>query len=671
MSTPFKSRPESIPEKQRLFYPPKSLSTNAVIKSMDDYNRLYRESIDNPIEFWGRQAKENISWFKKWDQVLEYDFANLGEKDEPYVKYFSGAELNVAYNCLDRHLTSEKRNKAAIIWQGDNQHERRTLTYQQLYTEVCRFANVLLKHGVKKGDRVVIYLPMVPELAIAMLGCARIGAVHSVVFSAFSANALKSRIIDCDAKIVVTADIGVRARKIINLKEKVDTALKDCRGVGKTIVYQRGDGRANMKPGRDLWWHDETDADNISGDCEPVSMAAEDPLFLLYTSGSTGKPKGVLHTTAGYLLYVHLTFKLIFDIKDTDIYWCTADIGWITGHSYIVYGPLSNGATSLMFEGAPTCPAPDRFWRIIEDYKVNILYTAPTVIRALMRYGDSWPNRHDLSSLRILGTVGEPINPEAWLWYYRVIGQQRCPVIDTWWQTETGGIMITPLAAASPTKPGSATKPFFGVEAEVLRDDGSRAAVDECGALVITKPWPGMIRAIHGDHNNQRLKDVYFGAFPQKYLSGDRCRIDKDGFFWLMGRDDDVINVSAHRLATAEIENVLVSDDAVAEAAVVGIPHPIKGQAIYCYVTLNQEYEPSEPLKKSLIARIRNEISPIATPDGIQFTDSLPKTRSGKIMRRILRKIASGKFESLGDTSTLADSTVIDSLIKWRQNINA
>lgn len=658
---------ESVMREERIYHPPKELSRNAYIKSMEEYERLYKESIDNPEGFWARQAEENIVWFKKWDKVLEYDFSKIGEVEGPYLKFFQGGRLNISYNCLDRHLNSWRRNKAAIIWQGEDEGEKRTLTYQQLHTQVCRFANILKKHGIKKGTVVTIFLPMIPELPIAMLACARIGAIHSVVFSAFSADALKHRILDCNSRMVITSDVGFHGGKVIDLKSKVDKALNDCKEVAKVIVYNLGNSKADMRPGRDLWWHAEMNAPGITDRCDPVEMDSEDPLFILYTSGSTGKPKGVLHTTAGYLLHANLSFRCIFDVKDEDIFWCTADIGWVTGHSYIVYGPLSNGATALMYEGVLTHPKPDRLWKIIEDNKVNIFYTAPTAIRALMRLGDEWPNKHDLASIRILGTVGEPINPEAWIWYYHIIGKKRCPVLDTWWQTETGGIMITPLAGAIPTKPGSASRPFFGVDPEILRHDGSVADVNEGGCLVIKRPWPGMIRGVYGDKKNELIKKVYFSRFPGKYFTGDGCRIDEDRFYWLMGRIDDVINVSGHRLATAEIESALVSYGAVAEAAVVGFPHDIKGQGIYCFVTLKQGCEPSASLKKTLIGHVRKEISPIATPDKIQFSDALPKTRSGKIMRRILRKIAEGEIEAIGDTTTLADPTVVESLIKGRE----
>lgn len=653
----------SIMKEERVFYPPKELSKNAYIKSYKDYEKLYQESIENPEKFWEIQAKENIKWFFIGKKVLEYNFSKIGEVEEPYLRFFSDWKLNVSHNCIDRHLNTWRRNKAAIIWQGEDDSEKQTLTYQQLHTEVCKFANVLKKHGVKKGTVVTIFLPMIPQLPIAMLACARIGAIHSVVFSAFGSSALKDRILDCDSKIVITADIGFHGGRIIDLKSKTDEALHECGGVERVIVFNRGNTKIDMKPGRDLWWHEEINSCDISDKCKSEEMNSEDPLFILYTSGSTGKPKGVLHTTGGYLLYTHITSKWIFDLKETDIYWCTADIGWITGHSYVVYGPLSNGATSFMFEGIPTYPKPNRFWKIIEDYKVNIFYTAPTAIRALIRLGDEWPNARDLSSLRILGTVGEPINPEAWIWYYRVIGRERCPIIDTWWQTETGGILITPLPGAIPTKPGSASKPFFGVVPEVLREDGSLVDINEGGILVIKKPWPGMIRGVFGDKKNSLIKKVYFSMFEDKYFTGDGCKVDEDGFYWLMGRIDDVINVSAHRFCTAEIESAFVSHESVAEAAVVGFPHEIKGQGIYCFIILKRGYKPSDLLRRTLVGHVRKLISPIATPDIIQFTNGLPKTRSGKIMRRILKKIASGEIDQIGDTTTLADPSIVDSLI--------
>ncbi|HEX8949812.1 MAG TPA: acetate--CoA ligase, partial [Dissulfurispiraceae bacterium] len=575
-----------------------------------------------------------------------------------------GGKLNVSYNCLDRHVNSPTRNKAAIIWEADG-GEYRTFTYQQLYMEVNRFANVLKKHGVKKGDRVTIYLPMIPELVISMLACSRIGAIHSIVFGGFSSQALRDRIQDCKAKLVITADRGMRGGRQVPLKANCDSALQECPTVEKVIVVKRTDG-IDMEPKRDLWWHEEMAASDIANYCEPEQMDAEDPLFILYTSGSTGKPKGVLHTTGGYLLYVHMTFKWIFDYHDEDIHFCTADIGWVTGHSYITYGPLSAGATSLMFEGIPTYPNPGRFWDICDKHKVSIFYTAPTAIRALMREGEQWVNNHDLSSLRILGTVGEPINPEAWMWYHVNVGKEKLPIVDTWWQTETGGILITPLPGAMTLKPGSATRPFPGVVPKVLKDDGSPAGANEGGKLVIEKPWPGMLRGTYGDPENKRMKEVYFSMFAGKYFTGDGARVDEDGDFWLMGRIDDVINVSGHRLGTAEVESALVSHETVAEAAVVGYPHDIKGEGIYVYVTLKEGHQPSDELKKILIGHVRSVIGPIASPDKLQFAPGLPKTRSGKIMRRILRKIAHGDVENLGDTSTLADPTVVNDLLKGR-----
>lgn len=660
------SKITSLSSKQITFDPPKELREQANLKSIEEYEKMYRESIYDPEKFWAEQAKEHIDWFVKWDKVLEYDFSQIGDIKKPYVKFFKGAKLNVTHNCLDRHLNSWKRNKAAIIWQGENELEKNTLTYQQLHTQVCRFANVLKKHGIKKGTVVTIFLPMISELVIAMLACARIGAIHSVVFSAFSANALKNRILDCDSKMVITADIGFHGGRIVDLKSKTDEALYVCDDVEKVIVFNRGDAKVNMIPGRDFWWHEEINNHDISDNCQPEILDAEDPLFVLYTSGSTGKPKGVLHTCGGYILYSHITYKYIFDNKDTDIYWCSADIGWITGHSYVVYGPLSNGATTLMFEGIPTYPEPDRYWKIIEDYKVNVLYTAPTAIRALMKLGNKWPNKHNLSSLRILGSVGEPINREAWLWYYDIIGKKRCPIMDTWWQTETGGIMISALPGAISTKPGSASLPFFGIYPEILRENGSLADVDETGYLVIKKPWPGMIRGVYGDKKNELIKKNYFSMFPEKYFTGDGCKLDKDRFYWLMGRIDDVINVSGHRISTAEIESTISSHESVAETAVVGFPHDIKGQAIYCFVVLKNEYQPNPSLQKALIGHVSKEISPIAKPEIIQFCNALPKTRSGKIIRRILRSIAAGEEKKIGDVSTLADPSILEKLIKQR-----
>jgi len=574
----------SIMEETRKFSPPEELSKQAYIKSMAEYQKLYKRSIEDPEGFWG-ELGEQLDWYKKWDKVSE---SNLAEAD---IKWFKGGKLNVTYNCLDRHLNTWRKNKAALVWEGEPVGETRIYTYQTLHTEVCKFANVLKKLGVKKGDRVSIYLPMIPELPIAMLACARIGAIHSIVFGGFSAEALRDRILDCGCTMLVTCDAGYRSGKVVPTKGNADAALKQCPDVKSVVVVNRSGAQVEMVEGRDAWWDELMGADDISPVCEPEVMDAEDPLFILYTSGSTGKPKGVLHTQAGYLLYVMQTFKWIFDCKDEDTFWCTADIGWVTGHSYIVYGPLAAGATSVMFEGVPNYPKPDRFWDIVEKYKVNIFYTAPTAIRAIAKDGDDWVEKHDLSSLRILGTVGEPINPEAWMWYYNKIGQGRCPIVDTWWQTETGGILITPLPGAMPIKPGSATLPFPGVAAKIVREDGTECDVNEGGLLLITQPWPGMMRGVYGPGGHERFKETYFTRFPGTYLTGDGARKDEDGYYWLMGRVDDVINVSGHRLGTAEVESALVSHPSVAESAVVGYPHDIKGEGIYAYVTLNTGQE--------------------------------------------------------------------------------
>lgn len=654
---------ESHLQETREFKPSKEFSQKAKISSLDEYEKLYKQSIENPEKFWAEQAEKNLHWFKKWDSVLSYNFESIGNKEAPYVEFFKGGKINVSYNCLDRHLAS-RGNKTAIIWQGEKEEDKLKLSYKELHKKVCLFANLLKSKGVKKGTAVTIYMPMIPELVVAMLACTRLGAIHSIVFSAFSAEALKNRINDCAAEIVITADLSSHAGKMINLKEKVDQALLGCPTIKHSIVYRRNRNEQTLNSAKDVDW--EEALKNQAKDCPAAELDSEDPLFILYTSGSTGKPKGVMHTNAGYLLYTHLTTKYIFDLREDDIYWCTADIGWITGHSYMCYGPLSNGATVMMFEGVPTYPEPDRFWKIVEDYKVNIFYTAPTAIRALMRLGEEWPNKHDLSSLRLLGTVGEPINPEAWIWYHRVIGKEKCPIVDTWWQTETAGILITTLPGAMTTKPGSAGKPFFGIVPMICKSDGSSAEVNEGGSLCITKPWPGMLRGVYGDTKNELIKKVYFSNFPGKYFSGDGCRLDKDGYYWLLGRIDDVINVSAHRFATAEIESSLVSHHCVAEAAVVGCPHETKGQGIYCFVTLKKEFEPSDALAKELIKHVREDISPIATPEKIHFAPALPKTRSGKIMRRILRKIAEGDLSNIGDTSTLADPSVVESLLEGR-----
>lgn len=652
-----KSTITSVSLENRVFPVPDRVRQKAYIKSREEYEKLWKKSIEDPEGFWSEKALEVVEFFKKWDKVLDYTF------DDPIrIEWFKGAKLNVSYNCLDKHLKTERKNKRAIVWVGEPAGDERVFTYEQLHKEVCKFANVLKKLGIKKGDRVCIYLPMIPELPIAMLACARIGAIHSIVFGGFSADSLKDRILDSKARLLITSDGSFRSGKNIPLKKNADTAIKETPTIEQMIVVKRTGIDVEMKEGRDLWWHDLMK--DASDNCPPEEMDAEDPLFILYTSGSTGKPKGVLHTTAGYNVYVALTFKYIFDYHDDDIFWCTADIGWVTGHSYIVYGPLTVGATSLMFEGVPSYPKPDRFWEIVEKYKVTIFYTAPTAIRAIAREGNEWPAKHDLSSLRILGTVGEPINPEAWIWYYEQIGKSRCPIVDTWWQTETGGILITPLPGAIDLKPGSATVPFFGVDPVVLREDGTPADVNEGGYLAIRKPWPGMMRTVYGQH--ERFKETYFSQFPGLYFTGDGARKDEDGYFWLMGRVDDVINVSGHRMGTAEIESALVSHPKVAEAAVVGMPHDIKGQGIYAFVTLKAGVEKSDELKKELVAHVRKEIGPIATPDVIQFADALPKTRSGKIMRRILRKIAANDVEQLGDTTTLADPTVVDVLVKER-----
>ncbi len=641
----------SMSEDKQIYEPSDAVKLKAYIKNLDEYQKLYQRSTKDLEGFWGECA-DQLDWYKKWDKVLEWDFT------KPEVKWFLGGKLNASYNCLDRHLNSWRSNKVALIWQGEPLEENRFFTYQQLHYHVCKFANVLRKFGVKKGDRVSIYLPMIPELPIAMLACARIGAIHSVVFGGFSSEALRDRINDCGSKILITADGYYRNGRIVQNKVSADDALKDCPGVEKVVVVRRLGIDVPFTKERDVWWHEEMAKDDVGLASEPVAMDAEDILFILYTSGSTGKPKGVIHTTGGYLLFVLQTLKWVFDIKDEDVFFCTADIGWVTGHSYVVYGPLALGATSLMFEGVPTYPKPDRFWEIVERYKVSVFYTAPTAIRALMREGDEWVKKRGISSLRILGSVGEPINPEAWRWYFKNVGQERCPIMDTWWQTETGGFLISPLPI-TPLKPGSATFPFPGVVPKVLRENGSECQLEEGGSLVISQPWPGMLRGFWNDTERKRFKETYFSVFPGHYFTGDGAKKDEDGYFWLMGRIDDVINVSGHRIGTAEVESALVLHPSVAEAAVIGIPHEVKGQGIYAFVTLKAGIKSSEELRKELLAHVRKVIGPIATPDKLQFADALPKTRSGKIMRRILRKIAEGKIEELGDTSTLTDPSVV------------
>lgn len=649
---------------ERLFPPDKEFSKRAHIKSLAQYRKIYKESIESPEVFWDKQARNELVWSQPWKKTLQWK--------APNAKWFVGGKLNVSVNCLDRYLDTATANKAALIWEGEpatngTPGEERVLTYRQLHREVCLFANVLKKRGITKGDRVLIYLPMVPEAAIAMLACARIGAVHSVVFGGFSAQSVADRVFDSGAKAIITADGGFRRGSVVPLKQNVDDALV-IKGADKklltatiesVIVLQRCGNQISMKANRDFWWHDEIKT--VSPVCPPEPMDSEAPLFILYTSGSTGKPKGILHTTGGYLLYAKMTTRYVFDLQDNDVYWCTADVGWVTGHSYVVYGPLANGATSLIYEGAPNWPEPDRFWNIIARHRVSILYTAPTAIRAFMKWGIEWPKKHDLSSLRLLGTVGEPINPEAWIWYHTVIGGKRCPIVDTWWQTETGGIMITPMPGATPTTPGSATLPFFGILPEVVDEQGNAVEKNSGGKLVVRKPWPGMLRGIWGDP--QRFQDVYWSEVKGSYFTGDGSRQDKNGYFWIVGRIDDVLNVAGHRIGTAEVESALVSNQNVAEAAVVGRPDDLKGQALVAFVTLKSGIKASPELMVELRNHVGKEIGPVAKPDDIRFAESLPKTRSGKIMRRLLKQVASG-LEIKGDTTTLEDFAVLAQLTK-------
>ncbi len=650
---------ESLMDEQRSFEPPVNLQQQAFV-NQEKYELACRKAEEDPQGFWAERARELLHWQRDFSSVLEAD----SEKRE--YKWFSGGRLNASYNCLDRHLEEGRRNKAALIWQGEPEEDVAVYTYHMLHRKVCRFANVLLKMGVSKGDRVAIYLPMVPELVVAMLACARIGAVHSVVFAGFSAVSLQNRILDCDAKILITSDGVLRGGKVIPLKRNVDEALFECPSVEQVILVKRTGAEVEFFEGRDTWWHEEMAAADIKDYCKPAQLRSDDPLFILYTSGSTGKPKGIVHTVGGFMTITAHTTQWVFDLKDDDVHWCTADLGWITGHSYTVYGPLALGATTLLYEGVPTHPRPDRYWDIVERYGVSVFYTAPTAIRALMREGTQWTARHDMPSLRILGTVGEPINPEVWMWYHEHVGKGRIPLLDTWWQTETGGILISPLPYVDILKPGSTAKALPGISVSVIRSDGSSADVNEGGHLVINEPWPGMLQSIHNDP--QRYIKTYFERFPGKYETGDGARIDKDGYYWIMGRLDDVINVSGHRLGTAEIESVLVAHPDVTEAAVVGIPHDIKGQSIYAYVTLRSGIDEDDDMRGLLRDWVSREIGSIAVPEAIQFSEGLPKTRSGKIMRRILRRIAVGKND-FGDTSTLSDASVIGDLIDGQKEL--
>ena len=642
--------------KETIYKPSDDIVKNALI-SQNEFENLYKESINNPTNFWAEQALNYLTWDQEWEEVKESNLAN-GK-----ISWFKGAKLNASVNCIDRHL-KDNGQKTAIIWEGDDPKDSLKITYKDLHESVCKFANALKKRGINKGDRVCIYMPMIPEAAYAMLACARIGAIHSVVFGGFSPESLKDRILDSDCESVITADEGLRGSKKIPLKNNVDTALKDCPNVHTVFVIKRTNAEVDWDDKRDVDYHEMINL--VPKECEAEPMDSEDPLFILYTSGSTGKPKGVLHTTGGYLLQAAISHKLVFDYKDNEIYWCTADVGWVTGHSYIVYGPLANAATTLMFEGIPTYPNASRFWEVIDKHKVNIFYTAPTALRALMAQGNEYVQSSSRNSLRILGTVGEPINPEAWEWYYKVVGDSKCPIVDTWWQTETGAMMITPLAGSTPLKPGSATKPFLGIEPALLDENGKEIEGEGSGNLVIKSSWPSQIRSVYGDH--QRCIDTYYSMYPGYYTTGDGARRDKDGYYWITGRVDDVLNVSGHRLGTAEVESALVLHETVAEAAVVGYEHDIKGQGIYCYVTLMLGQNPSEDLKNELIQLVAKEIGAIAKPDIIQWAPGLPKTRSGKIMRRILRKIASNEVNDLGDTTTLADPTVVEELINNREN---
>ncbi len=643
---------------EKIYPVPAELAENAVIDAAS-YEAMYQRSVDDPEGFWAEKAEEFVSWNRKWDTVLDWSYG----EDNLHIEWFKGATLNVAVNCVDRHLET-RGDQTAIIWEGDDPNDDKSITYRELHESVCRLGNAMRARDIGKGDRVCIYMPMIPEAAVAMLACARIGAVHSIVFGGFSPDALRDRINDSECKALITADEGIRGGRPIPLKANSDAACEGTPSIDTMIVVRRTGADIPMQDGRDVWYHEVTAA--ASADCEPEEMGAEDPLFILYTSGSTGKPKGVLHTTGGYLLYATITHKYTFDYRDGEVYWCTADVGWVTGHSYIVYGPLANGAITLMFEGVPNYPDASRFWQVCDKHNVASFYTAPTALRALMQVGDDPVNATNRGSLRLLGTVGEPINPEAWEWYYNVVGEGRCPIVDTWWQTETGGHLITPLPGATPLKPGSATKPFFGIVPALVDDKGTILEGATSGNLVITRPWPGQMRTVYGDH--RRFFETYFQTYPGYYFTGDGARRDEDGYWWITGSVDDVINVSGHRMGTAEVESALVLHETVAEAAVVGYPHEIKGQGIYAYVTLMAGVEESEELRKTLVQHVRKEIGPIASPDVIQWAPGLPKTRSGKIMRRILRKVAENELDNLGDTSTLADPSVVDHLVENRAN---